>query len=148
MSHAVLRTLELEDYRALPQHSPGWIAKHLGISLEEEEQCLRLLMTTRQIRRTKKRWAVDETRTVDTRADPKRSSQVKDWWTRIALERIAAGHDHEASYNLFSVSRADLERIREMHQDFFQRMRAVIAQSEPNECVVLFSTQLLELRGR
>jgi len=146
-SHAVLRVLELAEYRALPAHVPGWIASRLGIGVEEEQRCLELLAATRQIRRSRKRWVVDEGRTVDTRMDPKRSSEVKFWWTRVALDRIAAGREHDASYNLFSVSRADLARIREMHQDFYQRMRSVIAESAPNECVVLFNTQLLELRG-
>jgi hypothetical protein len=147
-SHAVLRVLELGEYRALRCHVPGWIASRLGISDEEEQRCLELLATTRQIRRSRRRWVVDEGRTVDTRMDPKRSSEVKAWWTRVALDRMAEGQEHDASYNLFSVSRADLARIREMHQDFFQRIRSVIAESAPNECVVLFSTQLLELRGR
>ena len=35
--HAVMRVLELEDYRALPKHEDGWVARRLGISRELAE---------------------------------------------------------------------------------------------------------------
>ena len=42
-SHAVLRTLELTDYAELDRHRPGWIARRIGISRDEEERCLATL---------------------------------------------------------------------------------------------------------
>ena len=49
------------------------------------------------------------------------------------------------SYNLFSVSRVDLERIRELHRAYFRELRRIVAASEPAECVVLANVHLLEL---
>jgi DNA-binding transcriptional regulator YiaG len=144
-SHAVLRVLELQDYRAAGRHRSGYIAHRLGISLEEEARCLELLARTRQIRKQRGRWVVDRSRTVDTRADPERSGPMKDWWTRVALDRIKAGHGELFSYNLFSVSASDLQRVKEAYTAFFQQMRAIIAESEPSERVVLFSAQLVPL---
>jgi hypothetical protein len=45
-----------------------------------------------------------------------------------------------------AVSRADLDRLRELHVDYFQKMQALVADSTPSECVVLFNTELFALR--
>ncbi len=147
-SHAVLRVLELEDYLALPQHRPGFVAHRLGISQEEEDRCFELLARTKQIRKHRGRWALDRSRVVDTRADPERSRPMKTWWTREALDRIESGHEHTLSYNLFSVSAADLVRVEEAYRAFFQQMRSIIAESTPNQRVVLFSAQLVPLEPK
>jgi len=144
-SHAVLRGLELADYVALPHHQPGWLARRLGMPEAEEKRSIELLARTKQIRRRRRKWVVDESRTVDTRADPARSLRMKAWWTRLALDRVEAGSEHVLSYNLFSVSAADYQRILELYRAFFQQMRAIVADSRPNERVVLFSTLAVPL---
>lgn len=144
-SHAVLRVLELDEYRALAHHTPGFVAHRLGIPREEEERSLDLLARTRQIRWVGGKWVVDETRVVDTRTDPERSRQTRLWWARTGLDRIAAGSEHALSFNLFSVSAADYERVQELYRSFFAQMRAVIAESAPNERVVLFTSLMVPL---
>ncbi|MEO8179779.1 MAG: hypothetical protein ABI895_13170 [Deltaproteobacteria bacterium] len=42
-SHAVLRVIELESYRSQPRHRPGAIASELGMTFEEESQCIEAL---------------------------------------------------------------------------------------------------------
>jgi transcriptional regulator with XRE-family HTH domain len=144
-SHAVLRVLELEEYQALPRHLSGWIAARLGISLEEETRCLKLLASAGQVRRRGGRWIVDATRIVDTRADPDRSRQVKDWWNRVALERVEQGYHHRRSYAVCSVSQADLDEIVTLYRQFYDRFRAIVARSAPCERVVLLTTSLVAL---
>lgn len=144
-SHAVLRALELSDYQALGRHEPGWIAKRLGISREEEEQCLTALTTARQIRLERGLWVVDQTRTLDTRVQPERGRRLKARWLRLALERLETDVQGTFSYNLMAISRADLLRLREMHVAYFRSMQALVADSTPSECVVLFNTQLFAL---
>jgi hypothetical protein len=144
-SHAVLRVLELDEYRALPEHTAGWIAERLGIDLAEESRCLELLSSSRQIRRKGGRWVVDTTRTVDTRADPARSRQVKEWWTQIALERARLGYHHRSSYAVFNVSQADLSEVVTLYREFYDRLRAVVTRSEPCERVVLLVSHLVAL---
>jgi DNA-binding phage protein len=144
-SHAIMRVLELQDYQALGKHEEGWIARRLGIPREEEQRCLELLTRTRQVRKQGQRWVVDQSRVVDTRAAPERSREVKDWWTRVALDRIRAGDGLIFSYNLFSVSSADLDRIQQAFRAFYQQMRTIIAESEPNQQVVLFGAQMVPL---
>lgn len=150
-TQAVLRTLELTDYRALGKHRPGWIAKRIGISLEEERECLELLAQTGQIDSRRGRWQLREVTALDTRPDAEAEHRVKQWWSRLALERLANREKLEAgllSYNVFAVSESDLARIRELQLAYFRQMRSIIAQSEPSERVVLASLSLVALDAR
>ncbi len=144
-SHAVLRVIELPVYRKLRAHEPGFIAQRLRISREEEERCVALLLETGQLKKQGKRLIPGAALTVDTRGDAARSRNAKAFWTRVSLDRIEAGVDGTFSYNLFSVSRADLERIRELHRAYFRELRRIVATSEPAECIALANVHLLEL---
>jgi transcriptional regulator with XRE-family HTH domain len=144
-SHAVLRALELSAYQKLRRHRPGWLAQRLNISRQEEERCLKALATARQIKFDGGRWVIDQTQTVDTRAQPERGRRLKAEWLKVALERLEAGVAGVFGYNLMSMSRADLARLREMHIDYFRRMQALVTDSAPSECVVLFNADLFAL---
>jgi hypothetical protein len=144
-SHAVLRVIELPAYRSLRAHESSFIADRLGISREEVERCVALLLETGQLKKRGKRLIPGAALTVDTRGDAARSRQAKVFWTNVALERIEAGAQGTFSYNLFSVSRADLERIRELHRAYFRELRRIVAASEPTECIALANVHLLEL---
>jgi len=147
-SHAVLRVLELEAYRCLPRHAPGFIAARLGISLEEEEQCLALLLRAKQIRRRAGRFEVGRVLAVDTREDQARNLALKRHWFNVAktqLEQHGVPADALASYNLFAISEADLERVRQAHLDYYERVRAIVAQSKHPSRVVLTTIGLLPL---
>ena len=144
-SHAVLRALELTDYAQLGKHRSGWLARRLGISQAEEERCLAALAAAQQIRRSEGRWVVDQTHTLDTRADRARSRKLKGEWLKVALSRLESGVSGVFGYNLMAISRADLARLREMHLAYFRDMQALVADSAPSECVVLFNADLFAL---
>jgi hypothetical protein len=144
-SHAVLRAIELESYRKLKRHRPGFIAEQLQISPEEEARCVELLLETGQLRKQGHRLVPGDSLTVDTRGDSERARGIKAWWTRLGLERLEADAPGTFAYNLFSVSRADLERIRELHRGYFRELRRIVAASEPSECVALINVHLFEL---
>jgi hypothetical protein len=144
-SHAVLRALELTDYAKLRKHRPGWIARRIGITLEEEVQCLETLAAARQIRMQGGRWEFDQSQTVDTRADPARGRRLKAEWLKVALRRLEEGAVGTFGYNLMAMSRADLGRLKELHLAYFRNMQALVADSAPSECVVLFNTDLFAL---
>jgi DNA-binding phage protein len=144
-SHAVLRALELEAYAALAAHEPGWIAQRLGISREEEARCLEMLEHTGQIARRGKRFAVAAVQTVDTRQNPEAGRRLKLWWSRVALERLEQDDAGLFSYNLFTVSNADYQRLRELHLAYFRQLRSIVASSAPAERVVLANVQIFGL---
>jgi hypothetical protein len=144
-TQAVLRLLELTEYQALPRHVPGWIASRLGISVEEEQRCLKLLMHAGQIRQTQGRFRLRDVLAVDTRGDPQAELRVKTWWTQVALERQLGAEDSVFSYNVFAVSERDLARIRDLYRAYFRQVRSLISESQPSERVALISVQLVEL---
>jgi hypothetical protein len=93
-------------------------------------------------------------RKLSTRRDPQhrdehgseRGPALKAAWSRLAIERMATGHRGNFGYSLFSVSRADLIKIRELHLDYVRAMQRVISESEGTQCVGLYCSQLLDLR--
>ena len=144
-SHAVLRVLELEEYRRSPHHVAGFVAERLGISRDEEERCLKLLVQAKHVYLENGCFRIDETRTVDTRRDPVRSRQLRAFWSHVAAERLTAGADGEFAFNLFGVSSADLERLRNLQRDYFLELRSIVARSTRVEHVVLTNIQLVPL---
>jgi transcriptional regulator with XRE-family HTH domain len=145
-TQAMLRALELEAYQALPAHQPGWVAARLGLPPEEEERCLAYLADTGQIRERDGRWQV-EALAVDTRRQPDLGQRLRAHWTRVAAERIERGAPGQFSYNVFTVSEADFERIRELHLAYFHALRAIVAESQPGERVAVANVQLFALDG-
>jgi hypothetical protein len=142
-TQAVLRALELEDYRERP-HEPGWLARRLGVPPEVEQDAIEQLQQADQIRWSRGRWEAVEVLALDTRADPKAALRVKSWWGRVALDRVAKGH-RGMVYNLCAVSSADLERLRELQRAYFNEVRTVVAQSEPVQHVALAAVLLVDL---
>jgi hypothetical protein len=63
----------------------------------------------------------------------------------VGAKRIEEGAAGQFSYLVFSVSRADFERIREHHLRYFNTMRSIISESAPNEVVAIANVQLFGL---
>ena len=145
-TQALVRALELDDYRALPAHEPGWLARRLGISEEEEARCVAFLRETGQVTWDGRRYAVDAL-AVDTSRTPEVGPRLKAHWARVAAERVESGAPGQFSYNVCTVSRADFERIREAHLAYFRAMRSIVAASEPGEVVAVVNVQLFGLDG-
>ncbi len=138
---AVLHCLELEGYDG----TEGWVAERLGLSLEEEQRCLRLLADSGQIRRVKTRWEPAAVMAIDTRRYPQVNRELKAWWAQVGLEQLKAGNQGLFSYNVFTVNEADLETLRELHLAYFRQLRAIVSESEPGERVVVANVQLFAL---
>lgn len=147
-SHAVLRVLELRAYRELRRHEEGFIAGRLGIALEDELRCVQALADSKLIARRRGLWTVTEVLTVDTRRHPEAGRTLKAHWAQVGLSRLPAlepdGRDM-FSYNLFTVSERDWERLRELHIAYYHELRRVIEASSPAERVCLVNLQLLRL---
>jgi transcriptional regulator with XRE-family HTH domain len=142
---AILLALELPGYAGLPRHEPGWIARRLGIPIEDEARCLRRLTDTGQIHMRRGRFRVSAVQTVDTRPDPDAENQLKRFWAGVGLERLTKRAPGLFSFNVFTVSEADLARLSELHRSYFQTLRAIIAESRPLERVVVANVQLFAL---
>jgi hypothetical protein len=67
-TEGVLRVLEIQDYRALPEHEDGFIARRLGIPVKIEHECLTRLESAGVIRKENGLWRQERPLTVDTRS--------------------------------------------------------------------------------
>jgi DNA-binding phage protein len=147
-SHAVMRVLELAEYRALKRHRGGFIARRLGIGEDEERRCLEALSHSKLIVRRRGRWVATRVLTVDTRRNPDAGRMLKRHWASVALERLPALESRQAdlfSYNLFTVSNKDWDRLRELHIGYYLELRRIVEASEPAERVALVNLQLMRL---
>ncbi|MGD8860548.1 MAG: DUF4423 domain-containing protein [Myxococcales bacterium] len=147
-SHAVMRVLELRAYRDLRRHSDAFIARRLAIPEEEVARCLQALSDSKLIARRAGRYRVTRMLTVDTTRNPGAGLSLKGHWARVGMERLQElePHGHDLfSYNLFNVSEADYERLRELHIAYFHELRRIIERSEPAERVALVNIQLMRL---
>lgn len=143
-SHAVLIVLSLPSYRSRGAHTPGWIADQLSIGADVEQRCIEQLEAAGVIGLEDGRYVVRSEPTLDTRRTPDAGQVLKAHWTRAALDRIERGADGRFSFNVFAVSRADLERIEALHLEYFRTVRAIVADSEP-EVAVGMNVQLFPL---
>lgn len=146
-SHAVLRALELSDYRALERHQPGWIAKRIGITPQEEQQCLALLSRSGQIRMSRQRWVPRRVETVDTRHEPDAARKLAHWCAGQALTHLDRGTPGNFAFNLFAVSESDLERLQTLQRAYFAELRNIVSQSRRAERVVVANMHLFALDG-
>lgn len=143
-TQAVLRALEVADYRALTVHRPGWIAHRLGIPEEEELACIDYLLVSGQIEEQGGRYQ-PVTAAVDTRGGAGVGRALKSHWAKVGVERIEANAPGQFSYNVFTCSAADFERIRELHLGYYRALRQIVADSTPEQHVVVANIQLFML---
>ena len=144
-SHAVLHALELSGYSELERHEPGWIAQRVGISRKEEELCLQSLQAAGQIEWSHERWQPRAVSTLDLRHDARATRELATWCAGLGSERLAQGGPGAFAFNVFSVSSQDFDRLRQLQREYFGQLRAIIAESEPAEHLVVVNLQLFEL---
>jgi DNA-binding phage protein len=146
-SHAVLRALELDAYAKRGHREAGFLARALGVDEAHVELALEALAGSGQIENQRGRWVPTNVSNVNTGSDPERARRLKGHWTRVAVERLEHGEPSLSGYTLFAVSRADLQRLRELQLEYARAMQAIVTRSTPNECVGLYCMHLLDLRA-
>jgi hypothetical protein len=141
---AVLCALELDEYRALPVHVPGVIARRLRISAEMEAECLGLLEQGGEVRVVDGRYEPTGVDAVELNEDRDLSRARRAWWGHIAAERVRASHGMSA-YNVCALSKHDLQRLKTLQREYLTRARAIIAESQPVEAVALLQVHIIDL---
>lgn len=148
-SQAVLRCLDLADG---PRRADA-IARRLQLDPERVARSVAVLALAGQVRIER-----DDcgdvlvpvpAEALDTRRSEATARRLKGFWLDVAAARLAAldavnDADHYA-YNVFSVSRAQLARLRELQQSHWRAVRALVAEDEPPEVVALLNLQLVRL---
>ncbi len=144
-SHAVLRAMELDEYRKQDPTNIDWLAERLGLDRNTVVDSLQQLMLAGQVRKRRGRYLPTTVERIDTRSDPVGAKAVKAAWTQVALDRLRDDAPGYYGFSLFSVGRRELQKLKELHQEYVKAMQSVIAQCSSNECVGLFCAQLLDL---
>ncbi|HTV19119.1 MAG TPA: DUF4423 domain-containing protein [Polyangiaceae bacterium] len=147
-SSAVLHALELSEYRALPAHDVQLLANKLGLSGEEIDRHLRELLAARLIEERGGRYQPVRVSTVHTQRDFAANRRLKRHWAGVAcsrIERLEPEHQSLFSYNVFPIAHGDLDRLRQLHLDYYQRIRHLVANATSADRVVVVNVQLCVL---
>jgi hypothetical protein len=147
-SHAVLHALELDAYQALPRHRATLLAAQLGLPPSEVEIQLQRLADAHLIERHEGRWRPARMSSLDTRGDFAANRRLKQHWASVAVRRIEQLQPNQQSlfsFNLFPIGHADFARLRELHLDYYERVRQLVAEARGADHVVVLNVQLCRL---
>lgn len=152
-SHALLRALELDAYASASGDRTAWLAARLGITADQVTRDLQALERAGQVQRHAGLYRPSQVLSIDTRTDFDHNLRLKAFWASVATERLAHHHKQSPnlfSYNLFAISEADLQRVRRLHIEYYERVRQLVASARGADRVVLLNLQLVALdeRGR
>jgi len=142
---AVLALLETEPYLQGNVPAVAFLSERLALGVAAIERALGALVSAGLIAENGGKYRVLRALTIDTRGRPGASTALRRHWARVGAERLhAPGSRDLFAYNVFAVSRADFERIRELEQQYFREARAIVAASQPSEVAGLLIVQLFE----
>ena len=144
-SQAVLRALEVETDPGSYNTHLDFLAHKLGCPEETIVEALQALEQAGQIVSNESGWVPNEVTHINTSKESTQARKVKATWTRIALSRLERGDPGFFGYTVFSVSQADLRKIRDLQLDYIRAIEGIITQSTRSECVGLLCVQLLDL---
>src|SRR6478736_565823 len=143
-TEAVLRILETSDYRKQRANRSAFIAGCLGVSAPEVERCIEQLQLAGVVEKRGAKYVVKGQMVVDTQGGKQALHGLKRHWSHVATERLQTPREADFfAYNLISVSRADLERIREKLSSTFREIRSLVAASQPEEAAALINLQVV-----
>jgi transcriptional regulator with XRE-family HTH domain len=143
---AVMLALDLESYKQLREHRVGWVAQRLRIPVDEEVRCLDLLEQAGNVVMRDRRYVAVPLAAVDTRLAG-RKLDLKRWWASVALDRLGQDNESIHSWNLFTVSQAELAQLKELQRQYYRAMREIVSDAKGSERVVLASLHLVALDG-
>jgi transcriptional regulator with XRE-family HTH domain len=143
-TEAILRVLETRPPSQAAHSTTRWIARVLGLSLEECETALDQLARAGLVDNEGAGYMPKQALSVDTRGGKQAVRALKVHWADVATRRAAAPESEDVfGYNVLSVSQVDLDRIRELLANTYREIRAIVAVSEPAERVALVNLHLV-----
>ena len=143
-TEVILRIFETTAYRNLAQHQEGYIAGVLGIDLLTEQRCIERMLCADVIHLDSNHLFIGESMTVHTQSTPEQTLKLKQHWNRVVLSRMELLREDDIfSYNVFSVSKSDRHKVREILLATYREIRALISDSKPSEVAGVFQIQLM-----
>ncbi len=143
-SAAIRMIIDSEAYREDP--TDDFLSRSLGVSAEDLKHAIDALLDAGLAERRRGALRPLSTFTSDARASPEDRRRLKAHWVQVAADRMERPRsDDLVSLNLAILSRADLERVRQLQRDYFRALRSLVASSIPEEAAVLVMMQVLSL---
>ena len=147
-SELILRIIEtVPQGRSFhPQSFSDWLAERIGVEVAEADRCLNRMKRAGVIRwdGAARAFRAAAPLTVDTRS-PERARRLKRHWIECARQRLdTEGHNDLFGYNVMSLARGDLDRVRQLLLATYREIRTIVAASQPEETVALVNVQLIE----
>ena len=141
---AVRMLIESEGYRANP--CDAVLMASLGVGREVLEEAVEALIKAGLAKRQRGVLVPLSTFTADVTASDDDRRRLKGHWARVAADRLDDPRpDDLVSFNLVSVSRADLGRLKQLQRDYFRELRGLVAASAPEEVAALVMMQVVSL---
>jgi len=142
---AVVALLDTASCRKRGAVDSAFFARALAITPEVAQECLDVLSEAGVLRKRRNGYTLLAPLVTDTRVEPAHALALRRHWATVSSERLAAASPVDwFGYSVFSVSNADYLRIRQLYADFYQRLRGLIADSQPAETVGLLTLHLLQ----
>lgn len=143
-SAAIRMLIDSDAYRANP--TDAWLGAALGIPADELADGIDALIDAGLAQRRRGRLRPLFTFTADVRASDDDRRKLKAHWAQVAADRLDDPRpDDLVSLNLVTVSRADLERVRQLQRAYFRELRSIVASSEPEQVAALVLMQTISL---
>jgi DNA-binding phage protein len=137
--------LGLTSYRELTRHEPGFLARELGLTIEEEESGLEAMAKAELIRWNGRRWTIDADAEVDLRRDPEMRDEMRRWITRRSADAIGKSDEGLFQWVALSCSEEELVELQREARALYERVRS-IATTDGAERAVVFNLQLFPTR--
>jgi transcriptional regulator with XRE-family HTH domain len=119
------------------------LASMFELPREDVQRYLKHLVQANVIARKNKRYVLSEPLLIDTGTRSQAARRLTNHWASVGAQRALLPRPEDVfAFNVFSVSRADFEFIAQLQREHFQRVRAIVAKSDP-QTVVVMNLQLM-----
>ncbi len=143
-TEAILRVLETRPTLRSELPTAEWVAGVLGLTPQACQVALEQLERAGLVEQRGVEFEPKQALSVDTRGGKQAVRALKVHWAEVATRRAVAPRAEDVfGYNVFSVSAADLTRIRELLGQTYREIRSIVAGSEPAERVALVNLHLV-----
>lgn len=139
---AIAPALELREYQELKVHRPGVLAKRLGLTLQEEEEALRLLQAAGQIEMQNGKYRLKSFRVTLTEDKQRFIQNCQYWSERAARIPKRVGQKSFFGYRVFGVSSEAYAKLRQAQVNAYHAISEILKdETAPYDDVVVINFQ-------
>ncbi len=147
---ALLLCLRTQEYNSLPAHREGFLARKLGITLEDERDAVRELLDIGALEQ-EGALLCPSRRGLNTGSDPEGARSIREYWTKRGLSLIQGPlplpPGQMWGYMVFNTNPETARQIRERYLTFFQDLNTIIhSSSGASDEVCVLNVSVLNIK--